>query len=302
MARGDALLAVGERAVDRPDSVWRAVGSAPGGRETVLPLVWVPRAEVSLGTLRTAGGDEPRVVLAAPSAAAQAAGLQPGDVLLAIGETPITGTRQAWAALVVTARRQGTPVPLTLARTGGQLVVLYDPVRRGELRFVRDPLRAWWEFLTTFSDPRYPEQAGLLPAVLPLVIVAAREALRAIPRTFREAALAVGATRWETVRHHVLPYALPGILTGTIVSLSRALGEAAPLLFLGAFLYVTYVPQGLGDSFTVLPLQIFSWATRPQDGFAAVAAAASLIILALVLLLNALAIVLRHRFQRRWSG
>jgi len=138
--------------------------------------------------------------------------------------------------------------------------------------------------------------------ILPMVIVANREALRTVPPTLREAALAVGATRWETVRHHVLPYAFPGILTGTILAFSRALGEAAPLLLLGAFLFVTYVPQGLGDSFTVVPLQIFEWATRPQDGFATVAAAAIVILVSLLLVLNAGAIVLRNRFQRRWSG
>ncbi|MCX7843791.1 MAG: phosphate ABC transporter permease PstA [Candidatus Bipolaricaulota bacterium] len=137
--------------------------------------------------------------------------------------------------------------------------------------------------------------------VLPLVIIASREALRTVPRTLREAAFSVGATPWQTVRHHVLPYALPGILTGVVLSLSRALGEAAPLLFLGAFLYVTYVPQSLRDSFTVVPIQIFDWATRPQDGYAVVAACAILVLLGLVLLLNALAILLRARFQRRWA-
>lgn len=137
--------------------------------------------------------------------------------------------------------------------------------------------------------------------ILPLVIITSREALRTVPKTLREAALSVGATPWQTVRYHVLPYALPGVLTGVVLSLARALGEAAPLLLLGAFLYVNYAPQSLRDTFTVVPIQIFDWATRPQDGYAVVAACAILVLLVLVLLLNALAILLRARFQRRWA-
>jgi len=137
--------------------------------------------------------------------------------------------------------------------------------------------------------------------VLPMTVVAAREALRTVPRWVREAAASVGATPWQVIRFHVLPYALPGIFTGIILALARALGEAAPLLLLGAFLYVTYVPQSLLDSFTIVPLQIFDWATKPQDGFAELAAAAILVLIAMHLLLNSIAIVLRNRYQRRWA-
>ena len=135
---------------------------------------------------------------------------------------------------------------------------------------------------------------------LPVMIVASREALRAVPPWIREAAYGAGATPWQVIRHQVLPYALPGMLTGMILSLSRAIGEAAPLLLLGAFLFVTYIPSGLMDTFTVIPLQIFSWATKPQAGYDAIAAAAIVVLLAMLLLLNASAIVLRHRFERRW--
>lgn len=135
--------------------------------------------------------------------------------------------------------------------------------------------------------------------ILPMVIIAAREALRTIPDSIRHAAYAVGATRWQVVRSHVLPYALPGILTGLIVSLSRAMGEAALLILLGAFQYLTFIP-GLRDYFTVIPIQIFTWIGEAKDGFATIAAAAIIVLLAILLLMNGLAIFLRIKFQRRW--
>jgi len=136
--------------------------------------------------------------------------------------------------------------------------------------------------------------------ILPIIIINAREALKAVPHSMREAAYGVGATRWQVVRHHVLPYALPGVLTGVILAMSRAIGETAPLLLLGAFLYVPFVPDSVFDVFTVMPIQIFSWTNQPQDGYPNLAAAAILVLLGIMLLLNALAIVLRNRFQMRW--
>lgn len=135
--------------------------------------------------------------------------------------------------------------------------------------------------------------------ILPLMIIAAREALRTIPDAIRQAAYAVGATRWQVIRHHVLPYALPGILTGAILSLSRAAGEAALLIMLGAFQYIAFIP-GPFDIFSVIPIQIFEWVTLPQDGFVNIAAAAILVLLSMLLSANALAIFLRTKFQRRW--
>ena len=138
--------------------------------------------------------------------------------------------------------------------------------------------------------------------VLPVVIVAAREAVRAVPATLREAAAGLGATRWQTIRHHVLPTALPGILTGAILAVSRAMGEAAPLIVVGALSYVANPPKGLGDAFTVLPVQIFNWSARPQHAFHALAAAAIVVMLVVLLSMNALAIWLRQRAERkvRW--
>ena len=134
--------------------------------------------------------------------------------------------------------------------------------------------------------------------VLPIVVVAAREAIRTVPKTFRLAAYALGATKWVTIRHHVLPTALPGILTGVILSLSRAIGETAPLVVVGASAYVAFVPESPMDDFTVLPIQIFNWASRPQSEFHGIAAAGILVLLVVLLLMNATAVLIRHRARR----
>lgn len=138
--------------------------------------------------------------------------------------------------------------------------------------------------------------------ILPIVIIASREALRAVPPSLREAAFGLGATKWQVIRHHVLPAALPGILTGTILAVSTAIGETAPLLVTGATWYVTSNPNSIFDAYTVLPVQIFGWSSRPQDEFRELAAAAIIVLLAVLLMLNTVAIVLRHRFSRkvRW--
>lgn len=135
--------------------------------------------------------------------------------------------------------------------------------------------------------------------ILPIIIVASREALKTIPTGIRHAAFGLGATRWQTVRAHVLPSALPGILTGVILSLSRAVGETAPLLMIGALSYMAFVPETPMDAFTVLPIQIFNWTARPQDEFHVTAAAGIIVLLALLLTVNALAIFLRMRYQRK---
>lgn len=136
--------------------------------------------------------------------------------------------------------------------------------------------------------------------VLPVIIIAGQEAIRAVPSSIREASYGLGATRWQTVRHHVLPNALPGIMTGTILALSRAIGETAPLIMMGALTFIAFVPDGPRDAFTVLPIQIFNWASRPQDEFRNLAAAAIIVLLVLLLSMNALAIWLRNRYQKEW--
>jgi phosphate transport system permease protein len=135
--------------------------------------------------------------------------------------------------------------------------------------------------------------------ILPVIIIASQEAVKAVPNSIRLGAYALGATRWETIRYHVLPLAMPGIMTGTILALSRAIGEAAPLLLLGALAFVPYVPQGPLDGFTVIPVQIFNWIARPQPQFHQIAAAASIVLLIALLTLNATAIILRNRYSRK---
>jgi len=135
--------------------------------------------------------------------------------------------------------------------------------------------------------------------ILPVIIIASREALAAVPRSFRLAAYALGATRWQTVRSHVLPAALPGIMTGIILALSRAIGEAAPLIMIGAFTYVAFVPEGPMDAFTSLPIQIFAWSDQPQPEFHHLAAAGIIVLLGILLPMNAVAIAVRAWYQRK---
>jgi len=135
--------------------------------------------------------------------------------------------------------------------------------------------------------------------ILPVIIVATREALRTIPRAIREGGYALGATRWEVIRSHLLPMALPGALTGMILALSRAIGEAAPILVVGVSLYQTYATSGPFDGYMALPTQIYDWISRPQQIFQDSAAAGIVVVMVVLLVANSVAIVLRNRFQRR---
>lgn len=136
--------------------------------------------------------------------------------------------------------------------------------------------------------------------VLPILIVAGREAIRAVPPSIRQASLALGATKWQTIQNHVLPYAMPGVLTGTILAMSRAIGETAPLITIGALTYIRFDLQGPLDLFTVLPIQIFNWVSLPKAEFQELAAAGIVVLLAVLLSMNAVAIFLRNRLQIRW--
>jgi len=135
--------------------------------------------------------------------------------------------------------------------------------------------------------------------ILPVIIITSREALRAIPNAVREGGYALGATRWEIIRSHLLPMAIPGTVTGTILALSRAIGEAAPLIVVGASLYITFTPLGPRDQYGALPIQIYDWIGRPQDEFKVLAAAGIVILMAVLLLANSFAIWLRNRYQQR---
>lgn len=157
--------------------------------------------------------------------------------------------------------------------------------------------------------------ATLAILVMPMVIMSTRESLRTIPLSLKEASLALGATKWQTISYQVLPAAMPGIMTGIILAMSRAIGETAPLITIGALAYVSFLPtspvntefpyfsiQGLFDQFTVLPIQIFNWVSRPQQAFSTNAASAIIILLILTFTMNGIAVFIRHRYQKkiRW--
>ncbi len=144
--------------------------------------------------------------------------------------------------------------------------------------------------------------ATLALLVLPVVILSTREALRTVPKSIREGSYALGATKWQTIWHQVLPMAVPGVLTGLILALSRAIGETAPLISIGALTYIPFAPDSVWSPFTVLPIQVFNWVSRPQADFKINAAAGILVLLALLLTMNAMAIFLRDRVQRRGRG
>jgi len=167
-----------------------------------------------------------------------------------------------------------------------------EPITSGAIFGLSDP---------TTANGRTILSASLTLAllILPLIIINAQEAIRAVPRSLREASYAVGATHWQTIWHHVLPSALPGILTGTIFAMSRAMGETAPLIVVGASTFIAHDPTGPFSKFTTLPVQIYQWTARPQDLFRNIAAAAIIVLLVLLLALNAAAIILRNRYGRK---
>ncbi len=150
-----------------------------------------------------------------------------------------------------------------------------------------------------WSEPRNILAGALTMSllVLPVIIIAAREALKAVPGSLRQAAYALGATRWQVVSQHVLPAAAPGIVTGIILSISRALGETAPLITIGALTYVAFMPKSPLDGFTVLPIQIYNWVSRPQEDFQYIAAIGILVLLLFLLALNSVAIAIRNHYE-----
>ncbi len=172
------------------------------------------------------------------------------------------------------------------------LVRALEPLTSGKLLGVADP---------TTANGRTILSAGLTLGllILPLIIINAQEAIRAVPSSLRQASYGLGATQWQTIWHHVLPNALPGILTGTILSISRAIGETAPLVVVGASTFITVDPTGPFSKFTTLPIQIYQWTSRPQDEFRNIAAAAIIVLLFMLLTLNASAVLLRNRYSRR---
>jgi len=170
--------------------------------------------------------------------------------------------------------------------------------------FVRalEPLTSGSVFGITDANGRTILSAGLTMGllVLPLIIINGQEAIKAVPDSLRQAAFGVGATRWQTIWHHVLPNALPGILTGSILAVSRAIGETAPLIIVGASTFISLDPDGPFSKFTALPIQIYQWTTRAQPEFHSIAAGAIIVLLVLLLTLNATAVIIRNRVQRKY--
>lgn len=156
----------------------------------------------------------------------------------------------------------------------------------------------FWHLRLPFGNSVLTGALALTLVVLPVVIIASQEALRAVPKTLRQSSRALGATRWQTTSKVVLPAALPGIMTGAILSMSRAIGEAAPLLAVGAALFMKFTPDNLMSIYTAMPLQIFNWAGRPQEEFHQVAASGIIVLLGILLTFNAAAVLIRAKFQK----
>ncbi|RPI81662.1 MAG: ABC transporter permease subunit, partial [Planctomycetaceae bacterium] len=197
--------------------------------------------------------------------------------------------------------RLTTIIEVNIANLAGVPSIIYGLLSLGML--------VYW-----MGQPRSLLVGGITLAllVLPIVIVTTREALRAIPSGIREAAYALGATKWQVVKDHLIPYAAGGIATGTIIAMSRAIGESAPLMTIGAVTFITFLPPGpfqseipyisfewLDSPFTAMPIQMFNWVSRPQAEFHELAAAAGIVLIALTLSLNAVAIALRYRLRQR---
>ncbi|MFS0645724.1 phosphate ABC transporter permease PstA [Siminovitchia sp. 179-K 8D1 HS] len=136
--------------------------------------------------------------------------------------------------------------------------------------------------------------------ILPVIVVASQEAIRSVPKDLQEASYGMGATKWQTIRRVILPAAIPGILTGSILALSRAVGETAPLIMIGAMTFIAFVPENIWSGFTVMPIQIFNWTSRPQTEFHDVAAAGIIVLLFMLILMNSIAIMIRNKFSKRY--
>jgi phosphate transport system permease protein len=158
-------------------------------------------------------------------------------------------------------------------------------------------------FIGFFGMPRSSPLVGALVLTLltlPTIIIASRAALKAVPPSIREAALGMGASKIQTVAHHVLPLAMPGMLTGTIIGMARALGESAPLLMIGMVAFIVDVPKGITDAATALPVQVYLWSDSPERGFVEKTSGAIIVLLAFLVVMNTTAVILRKRFERRW--
>lgn len=192
----------------------------------------------------------------------------------------------------------GEPIQISLVTKRPEQPKLGEVRRTARVNRVEE--RSWYYLQLPLGRGVLAGGLTLMLVVLPIIIIASQEALRAVPNSLRQGALALGATKWQMVWGTSLPSAIPGIMTGAILAMSRALGEAAPLLILAGIVYITFTPANLMDSFTAMPLQVFNWASRPQEDFHQVAASGIIVLMAILLAFNAVAVFIRQKFQRQF--
>ncbi len=262
----------------------------------ILPLAML--AIMLLGVLKNGGARLSwDFITSYPSRKADHAGILPGLVgsLYLMGLTALIALPLGVGAAIYLEEygkqsRMSRLIEVNIANLAGVPSIVYGLLGLG--LFVR---------ILHFGRSLLAGASTLALLVLPMVVLVSREALRTVPRGLREAAFALGATQWQTIRQVVLPIAYPGILTGAILALSRAIGETAPLVVIGALTYITFVPDGVDAPFTALPIQIFNWVSRPQKAFIVDAAAGIVVLVLTMLILNGVAIYLRNRLQKRAS-
>ncbi|MGG3889260.1 phosphate ABC transporter permease PstA [Metabacillus fastidiosus] len=220
------------------------------------------------------------------------------------------------AALVGSLWIMGVTIPISLILAVGTAIYLEEYAKKGRLTsFIQTNianlagvpsivfgLLGLTVFVRFFDLGRSILAGGLTMAllILPVIVVASQEAIRSVPKDMREASYGMGATKWQTILRVVLPAAVPGILTGSILAFSRAIGETAPLLVVGAFAFVNYLPENVMSTFTIMPIQIYNWASRPQLEFQYVAAAGIIVLFIFLIVMNATAVFIRNKFQKRY--
>lgn len=221
-------------------------------------------------------------------------------VPVADGDAPLSQVREGMVAydfdlqpVEVNVIEVGDPYPEDPAVLD---YTLFDDAEAGRI-----DKRAWYYFRLPFGRGVLTGALTLMLVILPIVIISSQEALRAVPSSLRDGARGLGATPWQVVWNVSLPAAVPGIMTGAILSMSRAIGEAAPILIIAGIVYINRAPQHLMDDFTVMPMQIFNWTSRPQEGFHGIAAAAIIVLLLILLSFNAVAVLIRQKLQKPLS-
>jgi phosphate transport system permease protein len=187
-------------------------------------------------------------------------------------------------------------IRLNIANLAGVPSIIYGIL--GLTVFVRGVEYGGIQFFPALGTTILAGSLTLALMILPMIVIASVEALRQVPPSIRDGSLALGATRWQTVWHHTLPGAVPGIMTGTILAISRAAGETAALIMIGAFAFIAFDNKSVNDDFTTVPIQIYNWTTRPQEAFRQNAAAGIMVLMGIVIALNIVAVIIRERFRR----